>query len=456
MELLIQCFNEICLPFEEGNGPKEAKFLQLLEEHGAEYHEKIGIIVPTIGGVEPVKVVVSHMDLIPLFNKGFEKDRRYEIIQDENQEDVIVGALDNTITNAALLLAIQELRENGEAHDVEFVFTEGEEIGFLGMIEYLKQRSKEPFFINLDVTNDNAKKHASIEYDHPNYHVCKQIKDALGKAGFQKERVDDDFDAIKRVGGKGFSYCLPTYKNIHSYKNSTHVSKLEPYYEGLKWLITSLDVSKREFNIIEHSIKKALYHDDYKSFKKAEKKLKKSLEKQREAEEAKRKLQREEWAKSHPKSTYNEHYSGGSQGTLFDDDFYIPGSSRNRYIDRGYGLEKYRDFDDQAPQGFNDGFEYYDDIVTAEDIVDLDMVLNASMVALNDYDIDPDHDDHSYVRKFVANHVFAQDQWTTDDLAAFIGDLDLALKVIIALDDYYLIDTIEEGVYNFVKNSPYA
>ena len=33
---------------------------------------------------------------------------------------------------------------------------------------------------------------------------------------------------------------------------------------------------------------------------------------------------------------------------------------------------------------------------------------------------------------------------------------DLALKIIIALDDYYLLETIEEGVYNFVKHSPYA
>ncbi len=456
MKEIVDIFDQICLPFDNGNGQKEEKFLELLEEHGAHYHEKVGIIVPTVNGVAPSKVIVSHMDLIPLFNKGFTNGRKYLLEKDELGEEILIGALDNSITNATLILAINELRRNGLAHDVEFVFTEGEEIDFLGMKEYLKIKSKDPFFINLDVTNDNYKRNSSVEYDYPNFHICKQLCEGLFEAGYQKERVDDDFDAIKAVGGKGFSYCLPTMKNIHSYKNTTHVSKLKHYYDGLKFLITDLVVEEVEHNIVHHSIKKALKHKDFKSFKKAEKKLKKKIEKRREKEAAKRAKEREKWASSGSGS------SERFQSSLdFGDDFdyYEPSRTRRRYLDTGGGLVDEDDFDFRVPQGFNDGFEYYDDqssIISEKDIIELDNILQASFVALSDYDIDVTKDEFTFVRKFVADHVFAQDQWTIDDLAGFTGDLTLSKKVIEALDDYFLIDTIEEGVYSFVKKSPYA
>jgi hypothetical protein len=457
---LIQCFDAICLPFSEGTGDKEDKFFELLDGHGIEYVEKIGMIIPTVDGSEPKKVVVSHMDLIPLFNKGFKNGRKYTFSKDEKDEFLLVGALDNTITNAFLILAILELREQGLAQDVEFVFTEGEEIDFLGMKEYLRTKSKKPFFINLDVTNDNWKKYSSIEYDYPSFHICKQIKKGLQKPGFQKDRVGDDFDAIKAVGGKGFSYCLPTDRNIHSYKNTTHLSKLEPYYEGLKFLITELDVEEQGHSIVYHSIKKALEHNDFEKFKKAEKQLKKVQEKKAKKAEAKRAKEREKWRNSGSSTTTGRTYSGQHQqhGLDFGDDFYTP--TEKRFYDSGRGLQSEDDYlgYDRTPQGFNDGYDFYENggMITSSDIIELDSILNSSMVALADYDLDPSEEDNIFIRKFVADHIFAQDQWTTDDLAGFIGDLDKALKVVVALDDYYLIETIEEGVYEFVKHSPYA
>lgn len=254
---ILTLFENLCLPFNEGKGFKEAVILKAFQmaEIQADYHKGIGIIVPA--KEEREIVVSSHIDLIPLFNKGFQKGREPYSLNGK----IVQGALDNTMTNAvALILALKEVSPN-----VEYVFTEGEEIGLLGMAKYIKQNFDEKvFYINLDVTNEAWGKEASVEYDRPSFEVCQQLKSK--NWGFTTNRECDDFDIVARTKGNGFSYCLPTEGYIHSFKNQAKLKTLVPYYNGLKWLLTELDLSRVEPNI-RGSISSAMKFDSFEEYK---------------------------------------------------------------------------------------------------------------------------------------------------------------------------------------------
>ena len=255
---VINLFKTISKPFNDGAGEKEKVMLNLLKAYNATYEKGVGIVVPA---VEKRRVaVISHMDLIPIFNKGFAENVVCELGVLNNRQ-IVAGALDNTITNALLMVAIRSLRDQNKALDVEFVFTEGEETGFFGMKEYIK-KGTDCFFVNLDVTNDNLKYHASIEYDKPSYNVCKQIEAVKTfTKGFTKERVCDDLDVVVRENANGVGYCLPTDKTIHSYKNFTYIENLEPYLKGLIFLLSELKTDSVEPDIIHLDINKALSYN---------------------------------------------------------------------------------------------------------------------------------------------------------------------------------------------------
>lgn len=249
----LKTFSSIAKPFYKGNpdysNSKENIVLELLKDFNASYVQGVGIIVPAVLPV--TKVIISHIDLVGVFQHGFQEDRVFEIknIQDE---DFLYGALDNTITNSFLINAIKELRNKGLAKDVEFVFTEGEETGFTGIREYMKNhfnRNRNPFCINLDVTNDNWDFNASIEFDRPDINICVQIEKALpGKCGFTHRRFPDDTGGVLQGGGNGFSYCIPTQNYCHTYDSRTLVSNIVPYYDGLLYLISDLDCSDYNYN----------------------------------------------------------------------------------------------------------------------------------------------------------------------------------------------------------------
>jgi len=224
-------------------GPKlEAIKEELSEvEFSKEYISGIGFIVNK--QESPRVIVVSHMDLIPTFNRGFREGNTFE-----EQEDVIVGALDNTLTNAFLIKLIKETYNIG-IKDIEFVFSEGEERGMIGMRNYMEEFSSKKdtsFFINLDVTNDGWGSYCSVEYDVPDSNGLKEAIEALDDISeedphFQFFRFCDDMDAILSGGGHGFSYCIPTKNIIHSYENTTETKSIEPYYKGLKALSKKMD-----------------------------------------------------------------------------------------------------------------------------------------------------------------------------------------------------------------------
>jgi len=273
---IIELFDSMCLSFDEGKGEKEAFFHELFSQYGGAYEQDIGYVIPSVE--ETKRVIVSHMDLISLYNKGFKKDKKYKVGLNVENKEVIMGALDNTFTNAVTAKVLMTLLDQGRAKDTTFVFTEREEIDFGGMRGYLRKYGNKPFFINLDVTSDNRKFHTSIEFDEPNWSICKQISKQKERftSGFTTDRVGDDMDAILRAGGQGFSYCIPTWKTIHSYSNFTLIENILPYYEGLLFLVDELDLSEGiECDIKNLGINKAIKKKDKEKFLQAEEKAEK-------------------------------------------------------------------------------------------------------------------------------------------------------------------------------------
>jgi len=267
---IIETFKELALVYEDKKGgPKLDILSEKLDKLNIPYEWTPGIGLIVNKQENPKKVIVSHMDLIRKFRIGFGNSEICSV-----KKETIVGALDNTITNAVLLLVIEDLQKSNKLEGVEFLFSEGEEVGFIGMNGYFKEhkkRSGKAFFINLDVTNEGYKQSASVEYDACNFDCLKAIQKIESDLDYDffytGNRVCDDMDSVITNGSHGLSYCLPTKENIHSYKNKARLSSLVPYYEGLLSLIidlkeeVSLDISK---NVNSWSFNSALEAAEFK------------------------------------------------------------------------------------------------------------------------------------------------------------------------------------------------
>lgn len=455
---IIRLFSDISKPFNNGKGEKEKVILDILAPYNAVYEEKIGIRIPSIKETPDI-VVVSHIDLISTFNKGFAKDKIYSLGRTPDKGDIIIGALDNTITNAVVMLSLIKLREEGLAQNVEFLFTEGEEIDLLGMKAYLKKYGNKPFFINLDVTNDNQDKHISLEYDEPSWKISKQIK-KLSKnndftVGFTKERVGDDTDAVLEAKGKGFSYCLPTWKTIHSYKNYTLIKNLVPYYEGLNSLLTELDVSDCSYDMVYSSFKKALKCKKKKEFEALEVIAKKEYDETRKSYSG--------YGKGNYYGGYTSHtgYHGRlpdysthskSKGDPWQKNFdvvdNIPDSSGRLFFDYRDGALTEEEMLIQLSKDYSLNEDNVDDDFKG-DFGDLELREKYKYIvsALADYDIEINPEGE----KFFKENLETRSQWSIDDLSYAIGSIDISCKIIEALDDYYIIKEVDKdsGVYFF-------
>lgn len=274
-EEIIGLFKEIALPFKDKEGGLKAdKIIEILNRDNipCEYIPDKGIFVNKIKN--PRIMILSHIDLIGKFRKGFMEDKVYNILDSEDpenkfQKEIITGALDNTITNAIAILVFKELYKVDK--NIMLFLTEGEEIGSTGLKNYLKTKKKANniFFINLDVTNEGWNQNGSIEYDRPNFYILNQLKNILVDKNiyFTGERVGDDIDAVNRFDCSGFSYCLPTKDTIHSYKNKALTETLVPYAEALYKM--SLELKFEESftrDISSYHVKKALKFDTKKDF----------------------------------------------------------------------------------------------------------------------------------------------------------------------------------------------
>lgn len=240
-ENILDYFKAIAKPFtNDVGGEKEEAIHAFFEEKGlsCEYIQGVGLIVNK--QENPRVVLVSHMDLVPPFNRGFSEGRDFNIVN-----DMVVGALDNTLTNACAMHVFSDLIKSG-VNDVELFFSEWEEAGLRGMRAYLQmfnEKSENTFFVNLDVTNDGWGKHMSIEFDRPNSIVLEQTKEALSHLDphIQFSRFTDDTSAIVGMGFAGYSFCIPTLNYCHSYDSSAKVESIEPYCDGLYSVLKSVE-----------------------------------------------------------------------------------------------------------------------------------------------------------------------------------------------------------------------
>jgi len=268
-EEIISFFKEISKPFKDREGGPKLEIIQRFLEGqniSSEYIPNIGLIINKQDN--PDIVVVSHMDLINKFQKGFENGTICNI-----DEEFITGALDNTITNAISLLVFKELLLEDNSLNIELFLSEGEEVGLIGMTNYLNEyieKSKNTFFINLDVTNDGYGTDMSVEYDKPDFNTVKKVQEVLNDLNYhiQGERFCDDMDSINEKKCAGFSFCLPTIKNIHSYKNKAKLESIDNYFYGLKRLILNLKKEENYETFNSIYMKYALKSKNEKKFKK--------------------------------------------------------------------------------------------------------------------------------------------------------------------------------------------
>lgn len=241
---IINLFERIALPMsnKEG-GAKVDEIIKFLSENGikSRYVPGQGILANEVS--EPEKVLMAHIDLIPLFQRGFSLEPRniYSLKVNKKGDEVIVGALDNTICNAVALLAFVKLFNEGKIPNVTLFLPEGEEVGLIGSSAYIKEnldRLQNTFFVNLDVTNEGWDKSVSIEYDRPNFEILKILQQNLENCHFTRYRVCDDTDSVNEADLAGLSFCLPTKGVIHSYKNKAKTKILEPYFNMLCQILT--------------------------------------------------------------------------------------------------------------------------------------------------------------------------------------------------------------------------
>ena len=247
-EEVINIFEQISLPFNGGNFKRKLfeKIFELAEVNG-EWRDDIGYVV--FSKKRTTRTVVSHMDLISPFNRGFAKGRVYKI-----EEDKLIGALDNTFTNAVVINSML----NNLSNETTYLFTLDEETSQHAIRDYMKLFGTEQFIINLDITNEGMKNNMAIEYDEPSWEICKQIEKNMDSPFFTKNRVCDDMDEVVKANGFGFSYCVPSGKSIHSYNNYTYLNKIKPYIDGLDFLIHDLCLDCYDHNIKYIGINKAL------------------------------------------------------------------------------------------------------------------------------------------------------------------------------------------------------
>lgn len=271
---IIELFHRIALPMKDREGGAKVEEIQkYLSENGisSKYIPGKGIIANDIES--PEKILMAHIDLIPLFRKGFSEEPRnvYELGMNKKGEELIIGALDNTICNAVALLAFVKLFNKGKIPNVTLFLSEGEEVGFIGAIAFLKERKdslKNTFIINLDVTNEGWGQSGSVEYDKPNFSILRMLQKELTDCYFTNQRVCDDTDAVNDEGLFGLSFCLPTKGTIHSYKNRAKTRTLEPYFNNLCTFLLLKMPEEKEKDIPFYCFQDALDCEDEEAFRK--------------------------------------------------------------------------------------------------------------------------------------------------------------------------------------------
>lgn len=175
-------------------------------------------------------VIVNHFDLIQLFDTAISE-------QIFEQDNIVVGALDNSIVNAIVLFLLQEklIPDN-----ISILFSNYEETGFFGIHEFfnLGFHHDGNFYVNLDVTTQIKNESVAIEYDQWWPKIVDSIRetmsDMISCLLIHNERYEDDLSAILDQGGNGTSFCLATTGIIHSYKCATTKEYILDFMKALQ------------------------------------------------------------------------------------------------------------------------------------------------------------------------------------------------------------------------------
>lgn len=233
---VLKIFQDIALPYiKDFFEAKALKILEICKTSTRECYidEDIGVIVKA--RKNHTLTIISHMDLIKPFYKGFWLNKTLIV---DPKTNIIKGALDNTITNAAV---IDLLLSGNIPPNVELVFTNDEETGMRASQTYVF-KNKGVSYINLDITNEFKNKSVSIEYDCPSAKTLMDLKTLFknDNVGFTSNRVADDLDSVVANDLKGLSFCLPTKKTIHSWKNESTLKQINEYQNLLKKLLANL------------------------------------------------------------------------------------------------------------------------------------------------------------------------------------------------------------------------
>ncbi len=275
---VLELFAALAKPCQNSTNSPKAAALQLACERAGlavRLDERFGALIGEPRGA--AVVLVSHIDLIDDFEEAFAQGKRAF----KQRGKKIIGALDNTLTNAAALLALGRLarREPALAGRVALLFSLGEEGGAdalgrhyessFGVRNFIREFAPRGFFINLDVTGVETKMAASVEL--PRGFAAADLagvfagagasvgasvgggfgadfEDAGGadaasggallgalhaafgeKAAFGDYGYDDDLVAVLQMGGAGFSLCLPTKNDMHCRKNRTTKRQIKGY-----------------------------------------------------------------------------------------------------------------------------------------------------------------------------------------------------------------------------------
>ncbi len=432
-EEIIELFKSIALPFKDfEGGPKLDKIIEICGKMNipCEYIKDKGLFINKCK--KPKIMIISHIDLIGKFRKGFAENKICEIIDsndpdNKSKKELIIGGLDNTITNAVGILVIKELLKNHS--DITLFLSIGEEVGSTGVKNYLKAKknASNTFYINLDVTNEGWNKNGSVEYDKPNFYILNQLKEILkdNNIFFTGERVGDDIDAVNRFDCQGFSYCLPTKDTIHSYKNKAITDTLVPYAEALYKMVNEL---KFEESCVSDF--RSYYFEQVINYSKEE--FKKFLEERKTMESR---------SMDHRQSSFDFTYYGGNpfgmEGYEFEDDTSYQEELEPLYIG--------------SKNPFDNNSEKINDILIANlDFGNSDSIANRISSILSIYEIKSEK-----IYSFIYDKLNKMEEFTLDELESVCktwnkyGELELSRQLISDFRTERIVKEIKNNVYIF-------
>ena len=241
---------------------------------GVSWNPYIGLFIPSKDGFDKEKQVLmmSHLDLVPTFERAHEKVEKGELAsaltimddQEINENTIIAGSLDNTMTNAVLLKNYLEEKLN---NNVNMLFETDEESGMSGTRHFFKEE-KEKFWQNISVDNNemifkdtsNPKikndltvinLDVTMGYNEPCAIETKRFSNKSNKELLEKfpilaqrEYSPDDSTSTVKSGLVSLSYCV----NV-----GTSYNKLEDGRNKFNGGCHSMDTYSSIYNVLSYS-----------------------------------------------------------------------------------------------------------------------------------------------------------------------------------------------------------